>query len=234
MKKAVQCLKAGLLYLAVAGSLRAAPAPTFRSPEPPQCQLHHCRAARPRKKQLTGQETLVWKNLSGDAVGELQFHLYLNAFKNSRSTFMRESDGQVRGAEIDETEEDSWGWTDIKSLRVRNSAGAVEDLTPGIAFIHPDDNNQDDQSVIRVPLRQPVLPGASVTVEMEFQAKLPKILARTGFAGRAPEDRYFLVAQWFPQDRGVRGRRPALRPAGAVELPPVSRQLRVLRRLRGV
>ncbi|HLK97881.1 MAG TPA: M1 family metallopeptidase, partial [Hymenobacter sp.] len=107
--------------------------------------------------------------------------------------------GQLRGVKLEENGGDGWGWTDIKSLRVRSSAGAVEDLTSGIAFIQPDDNNQDDQTVIRVPLRQPVQPGASVTVEIEFQAKLPKIFARTGFAGRAPEDRYFLVGQWFPK-----------------------------------
>ncbi|HEX8655912.1 MAG TPA: M1 family metallopeptidase, partial [Hymenobacter sp.] len=132
-------------------------------------------------------------------VGELQFHLYLNAFKNSRSTFMRESDVELWNVDSDESEGDNWGWTDIKSLRVRNGAGAVEDLTPSIEFIHPDDDNQDDQSVIRVPLRQPVRPGASVTVEIQFEAKLPMIFARTGFAGRAPADRYFLVGQWFPK-----------------------------------
>ncbi|MEK6651291.1 MAG: hypothetical protein AABY75_09950, partial [Bacteroidota bacterium] len=33
------------------------------------------------ERTLDGRETLVWKNISGDRVGDLQFHLYLNAFK---------------------------------------------------------------------------------------------------------------------------------------------------------
>ena len=49
----------------------------------------------PVAKSLEGTERLVWRNPSGDSVPELRFHLYLNAFKNNRSTFMRESGGQA-------------------------------------------------------------------------------------------------------------------------------------------
>src|SRR5260370_11569297 len=52
----------------------------------------------PQKKIVIGRETLTWTNDSPDAVGELQFHLYLNAFQNEKSSFMRESAGQLRGA----------------------------------------------------------------------------------------------------------------------------------------
>src|SRR4029077_6598620 len=61
----------------------------------------------PQKKVVTGRETLTWTNDSPDAVGELQFHLYLNAFQNEKSSFMRESGGQLRG---DRATKGSWGW----------------------------------------------------------------------------------------------------------------------------
>ena len=47
--------------------------------------------------RLTGREHVEWRNRSSEPVSELWFHLYLNAFKNDRSTFFRESGGQLRG-----------------------------------------------------------------------------------------------------------------------------------------
>ena len=48
------------------------------------------------KKELTGRERIVWRNPStdpADAVSDLWFHLYWNAFRNNRSTFFVESGG---------------------------------------------------------------------------------------------------------------------------------------------
>ena len=141
-------------------------------------------------KIIDGFETLHWKNLSNYYIKELRFHLYLNAFKNTKSTFMKESGGQLRGINIDEGETNSWGWTDILSMKVQNG----EDLTRKIKFIHPDDNNVDDQTVISVSLTKPVKPGETINLDIQFKSKLPKIFARTGFA-----DDFFLVGQWFPK-----------------------------------
>ena len=44
----------------------------------------------PAARTLTGRETLTWRNISPNATSELQFHLYYNAWRNSRSTWMRE------------------------------------------------------------------------------------------------------------------------------------------------
>jgi hypothetical protein len=41
-----------------------------------------------QKKTIAGRETIAWKNHTAGAVPDLQFHLYLNAFKNNQSTFM--------------------------------------------------------------------------------------------------------------------------------------------------
>jgi hypothetical protein len=136
---------------------------------------------------IHGSETLVWLNDSPDTVTSLRFHLYMNAFKNEKSTFMRESGGHLRS---DHSARKDWGWIDVISLRL--SGGA--DLTKSIRFIQPDDANRDDQTVIEVPLPEAVRPGATITLKAGFNTKLPEVFARTGYHGT-----FYLAGQWFPK-----------------------------------
>lgn len=142
---------------------------------------------RQRPNLIEGQEQLIWLNDSPDTITELQFHLYLNAFKNEKSTLFRESGGQLRG---DRFEAGSWGWIDVTEMKV---AGG-EDLTAKIEFIHPDDDNADDRTVIRVPLSQPLAPGQRITLNLKFTSRLPRVFARSGYWNS-----FALVAQWFPK-----------------------------------
>jgi hypothetical protein len=153
----------------------------------------------PETRTLDGQQRIVWRNPAPEPVGELWFHLYLNAFRNSKSTFFAESGGQLRG---DRMPEDGWGWTSVKSIRRADGV----DLTRAATFEHPDDDNADDRTVWRVPLPEPVPPGGEIALDVVFEAKLPRVFARTGFFRD-----YFLVGQWFPklavyEPAGMRGR----------------------------
>lgn len=137
---------------------------------------------------LTGKQTLVWHNTSNDQIDELQFHLYLNAFRNNQSTFMQESGGTHRGNVIDD---DGWGFMEVEKITTADG----EDLTSGLEFIHPDDNYLDDKTAARVPLSKSIPPGGSIVVTIDFKAKLPSPpFARTG-----AKDEYFFVGQWFPK-----------------------------------
>lgn len=146
-----------------------------------QASLNH------KTHTITGSETLTWVNDSPDTVSTLQFHLYMNAFRNSRSTFFKESGGQLRG---DQFKGDEWGWIDLKKMRLAGGA----DLTKAIRFIHPDDDNTEDGTVIEVPLPQPVKAGETIQVVIDFEAKMPMVFARTGF-----RKDFYLVGQWFPK-----------------------------------
>jgi hypothetical protein len=153
----------------------------------------------PEKGHISGVEHLTWKNMTSAPTSELQFHLYLNAFANNQTTFMRESGGQLRGAMIPE---DRWGWIEVKSATLATG----EDLKKGEQFIHPDDDNAEDRSVARYPLPKPLQPGESVAVEIVFEARLSGVFARNGAAGD-----FALGGQWFPkigvlEDIGMRGR----------------------------
>ena len=154
----------------------------------------------PDSKQLTGRQRLTWRNTSTDTINDLWFHLYLNAFRNSNSTFFRESDGMLRD---DEMPEDGWGWIEVDSMTLAEGGA---DLEPSLKFEAPDDGNKEDRTVARVMLPRPIAPGESVTLDIAFTAQLPKVFARTGYF----QD-YFLVGQWFPkiavyEPAGMRGR----------------------------
>jgi len=143
----------------------------------------------PTRKTLWGRQQLTWVNASPDPVPDLQFHLYMNAFKNEASTFMRESGGELRGYRARPGE---WGWIEIEKLQIlgRNPT----DLTNGMEYLHPDDDNAEDRTVMKVPLPAPIAPGDSIRLEMDFTTKLPRVFARAGY-GRD----FYLVAQWFPK-----------------------------------
>jgi hypothetical protein len=142
----------------------------------------------PAAKTVTGHEIIVWRNHTTDAIPDLQFHLYLNAFKNSYTTFMREGHGHHRESRF-RGRPNEWGYEQISSLNVDG-----QDLTAGMRFIQPDDGNYYDQTVLEVPLPKPIPAGASVTIEIAWTSKLPRVFARTGF-----QDNFFLVGQWFPK-----------------------------------
>ncbi|HWR50582.1 MAG TPA: hypothetical protein VN428_05720 [Bryobacteraceae bacterium] len=141
----------------------------------------------PKTRGIHGRQVLTWLNDSPDEIRELQFHLYMNAFRNERSTVMREAGGWL-AERLKERNE--WGWIDVKSIRIENGP----DLRKAIRYIQPDDGNKDDQTVMAVTLPQPVKPGAAIRIAMDFFTKLPRGVRRTGWHGD-----YYFVAQWFPK-----------------------------------
>ncbi|MFQ5707622.1 MAG: M1 family metallopeptidase [bacterium] len=164
----------------------------------------------PQERMLHGQEILVWHNKTSHTIEELQFHLYLNAFRNNESTFMKESGGQLRGLKI---HKNGWGFSQVDRFTVSYSKdlkgdignifpgnaseplARAADLTDRLEFIQPDDDNENDKTVFRVPLPRLLRPGESVVVDIDFTAKLPTPpFARTG-----AKKEYFFVGQWFPK-----------------------------------
>lgn len=144
----------------------------------------------PVKKTLDGKQVLHWTNTSNESIREIQFHLYLNAFKNTQSTFYKERNGFWSLPSDEEGTENIWGWIDID--RIADRAG--NDLKGSMRFIQPDDDNEQDQTVVAFDLAQPLGPGESIDLEIDFTAKLPKIHSRTGYTRD-----YHFVVQWFPK-----------------------------------
>ena len=142
-------------------------------------------------KTLRGREDIVWTNRSAEPVGDMAFHLYWNAFKNEASTFLREArDGTMlsRGAAPRDGE---WGWIDVTSVRLADGP----DLTSTMEFLSPDEPaNPDDRTVMRVVFPEPVQPGDSIRLHLEFHSKIPRTVARSGYYRNS-----YFIAQWFPK-----------------------------------
>lgn len=137
--------------------------------------------------RVEGRGTLTWRNPTAFPVPDFHLHLYLNAFRNRHSTFLRESLGAHRGAEFDDS---APGSIDVTSFRRR---GGPELASSGV-FNACDDGNPDDRTVLSIPLPEPIPPGGEAVFEIAWTSVLPKAFARTGFGGP-----YHMVAQWFPK-----------------------------------
>jgi Peptidase family M1 domain len=142
----------------------------------------------PATRTLTGSETITWRNVTAAPATELQFHLYWNAWKNARTTFMRERalgggrQGPPRAA-------GDWARLDVTAVRVRG-----RDLTETKRYIAPDDDNPNDETVMSIPLPEAIAPGAGATIDVAWTAHVPRTFARTGAIGN-----FFFIAQWFPK-----------------------------------
>jgi hypothetical protein len=138
----------------------------------------------PSSKTVSGAMEAFWVNKSADIVPDIQLHLYMNAFKSKNSTLYMESGGSLDYKDSD------YGWIDIKSF----TCGDGTDLIPRMQFISPDDGNLSDQTVLKVMLPEPALPGDTVIIKVSFETRLPSKLMRTGYT-----DDFYFVGQWFPK-----------------------------------
>lgn len=136
----------------------------------------------PAAKKVYGSMFAYWVNMSDDVVSNVMLHMYLNAFRNRKSTFYMESSGIF--LLIDS------GYVEITQI----TDGSGSDLTGSMKYVRPDDGNPYDMTVLDIALPQSCKPGDTVKLSIDFISKLPKGGARTGY-----DDDYFFVAQWFPK-----------------------------------
>ena len=140
----------------------------------------------PVRRTITASEVLTYHNLTGQPQQTFPFHLYLNAFQ-PQSTFTTEERIDNPGLE--------WKREHYGAIRItRLEVTGMGDLTGQMQFIHPDDNNADDHTVIQVRVPKPVPAGADVQFKISFEDQLPEVVARTGYLRD-----FFMVGQWFPK-----------------------------------
>ncbi|MFO0613701.1 MAG: M1 family metallopeptidase [Polyangiaceae bacterium] len=152
----------------------------------PKVASYQLRAALdPSTHTVTGSGTITFTNVSKAPISELWVHLYLNAFENTGTRFMRKTPNGFRGVRTLAHP----GGTDVTSFRVREFGDAelwpADATTPGDAA---------DRTDIRVPLPEKMESGATIHVDVAFVSRLPSIVLRTGFDGT-----FHMVAQWFPK-----------------------------------
>ncbi len=140
----------------------------------------------PAAHTVAGTGTIHFRNASSQPVHELWVHLYLNAFKNDRSDFLRERVGG-RGSQQPE----SWGSIDLRRLDLKEADGTSTNLLSHIELHRPNDPDETDA---RVPLPRDLPPGGAIDLDVAFDDRLPVVVERTGY-----RDRFHMVGQWFPK-----------------------------------
>ncbi|HKB71119.1 MAG TPA: M1 family metallopeptidase [Thermoanaerobaculia bacterium] len=174
---------AGLSVAAVAAAALARSAPLA---DPVASYRISCRYDETRKR-IEGTELLTWKNAGPRAASTLRLHLYLNAFANNRSSYMKERRRMGDPARVAPGQ-----WGSIAISRMTSAAG--EDLLANLRFVAPDDGNADDRTVAEVDLPAPIASGETARFSIEFVSRLPRVLDRSGWAGD-----FVLAGQWFPK-----------------------------------
>ena len=137
----------------------------------------------PDKRMLEGIETIAYRNVTEQPIPDLVFHLYLNAFKDANSIFMKESGTMHRGNAFSQ---ENNGWIEVNGIRLADGTELALELV-------------EDGTLARAALPQAVQPGETVKLELTFTAKLPQVFARTGWALDEQGDPFFMVGQWFPK-----------------------------------
>lgn len=144
----------------------------------------------PGKHTVDATQVMTWRNRSDRPVDRIYLHMYLNAFENPGSLFFTErrmfsGSGHSRGGA--KLKKGQWGYIQLQKLQ-QNGKDATW------RYVHPDGGPDTDHTVLEVVLPEPVPAHGTLTLDMAFHDKLPRVVERTGWWGR-----FHLVAQWFPK-----------------------------------
>ena len=178
----------GFVLLCVSSSARAGPRAA------PVASYRIEAAWDEERKSITGRETLSFVNRTSRELPDALFHLYLNGFRNTRSTLWRSLPSPDGPSDF--------GFCELKRVALHDGT----DLTRRISFAIPASDNPDDRTLALVPLPRPVKPGETLVLEIDFESRLPRGHLRTGW-----KDDFVFAGQWFPKlaratDAGWRGK----------------------------
>ena len=126
---------------------------------------------------LTAFENLAYYNNSPAILETLYFHLYPNAFQERNTVFAREIK-KIGDYKFDRAPKKDRGYIRIDGVQSGERTVRYE----------------INETIMRLILDQPLLPGDSLDIRIDFFLKIPKIFSRFGYAGR-----HYEMVQWYPK-----------------------------------
>ncbi|MGH7504371.1 MAG: M1 family metallopeptidase, partial [Longimicrobiales bacterium] len=136
---------------------------------------------------LSGRARLRYANRSSERIDTLFFHLHLNAFRPNSAWARRD------------LEFDNRRFTDLGPDE--HAFGRLKSVTVGGSEVVPLFPGAPDSTVVAIPLPEPLAPGDSTVVLIDWDARPSTLPRRQGRRGRQ-----FDFAQWYPRiavfDRG--------------------------------
>lgn len=142
------------------------------------------------QKKLVAHQTVTWTNTADEEVDALHFYMYLNAFRDTLSTFLSGTGGEIFGRKLGQIKKEGWASITASSIKIKGHSESLQ-----WKYIQPDDGNVHDATVMKVFLQKPLMPNEKIVIEMDFIAKLPMFLVRAGYS----RDEYYSFLHWFPQ-----------------------------------
>lgn len=132
------------------------------------------------RHELQALQEMEYINHSPHALTFIYFHLWPNAYRNTRTAFARQL--VVNGSlEFQFAPEEDRGFIDGLHFRV--------DGEP--ALLEPDPEHSD---IARLILNRPLPSGSRVRITTPFRVKIPEAFSRLGHAGQS-----YQISQWYPK-----------------------------------
>jgi len=128
-----------------------------------------------KENKAVCHETIIYENNSPDTLKEIYLHLYWNAFVKGSHAFEFQNNDQK------EIQADEFGSIWVSSI-------IVNDEVLEIAVF---------ESIGKVKLTKPILPGGKAEINLDFVSYIPKCLNRSGRNNTAGTD--FTFTQWYPK-----------------------------------
>ncbi len=132
-----------------------------------------------------GTQKIVYTNNSPDTINKVYYHLFFNAFRpgsqmDVRSRTIKDPDRRVRDRIFNLSEED-YGALNVTSVKQNNQTLML----------------QENETVLLVRLKKPLLPGKKTTLNMVFEGQVPLQIRRSGKMSK--EGVHLTMTQWFPK-----------------------------------
>ncbi|WP_417600724.1 M1 family metallopeptidase [Owenweeksia hongkongensis] len=137
------------------------------------------------KHQFSGKQELLYTNNSPDTLNEVFYHLYFNAFQpgsmmDVRSRNIVDPDKRV-GDRISKLGKEEIGYHKISMLKQNGQQV----------------NFQVTETVMKVELAEPILPGSTATFSIDFESQVPVQIRRSGRNNAEGID--YTMTQWYPK-----------------------------------
>lgn len=149
--------------------------------------------------RFTGNQTMLYTNNSPDTLYKLFLHLYWNAFQPNSSMDVRSRELGKTVIRKDKNGKDVLDWDG----RVTNR---IQQLTPdeigyqkvsSLTINGVEQQLKEHETILEVILSKPILPKTTTTIQLKFEAQVPKQIRRSG-RDNAEGIRYSM-SQWYPK-----------------------------------
>lgn len=152
-----------------------------------------------KTNQFTGKQQLEYTNNSPDTLFRVFYHLQWNAFQpnSMMDVRSRELGRIIVGKDAKGVNKHDWDSrvTDRISKLQPNEIGYQK--VRSLIMNGRQQQFRTEETILVVDLDKPILPGSTVTFDMEFEAQVPVQIRRSGRNNKEGVD--YSMAQWYPK-----------------------------------